>query len=47
MFGVEATEAGQAPFGYLQGPSADLAEQKSDFGKTRIQRWFGRDWSPV
>ena len=33
---------GQAPFGYLQGPSADLAEQKSDFGKTRIQRWFGR-----
>jgi sulfide:quinone oxidoreductase len=38
---------GQAPFGYLRGPSADLAGHKSDFGKTRIQRWFGRAWSPA
>ena len=36
---------GQAPFGYLRGPSAELASHKSDFGKSRIQRWFGQEWS--
>ena len=38
---------GQAPFGYLRGPSAELASHKSDFGRSRIQRWFGRQWSAV
>ncbi|HEY5154011.1 MAG TPA: FAD-dependent oxidoreductase [Acidimicrobiales bacterium] len=36
---------GERPRGELQGPSADLAAHKSVFGTSRIQRWFGRDWS--
>ena len=36
---------GQTPSGTFEAPSLDLAEQKSAFGTTRIQRWFGRDWS--
>jgi sulfide:quinone oxidoreductase len=36
---------GQAPSGTFEAPSKDLAGQKSAFGTTRIQRWFGRDWS--
>ena len=37
--------SGQAPHGDMEGPSADLAVDKSAFGATRIQRWFGRTWS--
>jgi sulfide:quinone oxidoreductase len=37
--------SGQAPNGQLQGPSAQLAADKTDFGTTRIRRWFGREWS--
>lgn len=37
--------AGHAPTGFFEGPSRELADHKTDFGKTRIQRWFGRDWS--
>ena len=37
--------AGQAPTGTFEGPSAELADQKSEFGTTRIRRWFGREWS--
>jgi sulfide:quinone oxidoreductase len=36
--------AGQAPFGFLDGPSIELGTQKSQFGTTRIKRWFGTDW---
>ena len=36
--------AGQAPFGFLNGPSAELTAEKSAFGTTRIKRWFDRDW---
>jgi sulfide:quinone oxidoreductase len=36
--------AGQAPFGFLDGPSTELTAEKSAFGTTRIKRWFGRDW---
>jgi len=36
--------AGQAPFGFLDGPSIELVAQKSQFGTTRIKRWFGTDW---
>ena len=36
---------GKAPSGTFEAPSNDLAEQKSAFGTTRIQRWFGHDWS--
>jgi sulfide:quinone oxidoreductase len=45
---VDVTFApGQAPFGTLDGPSLELAHTKSNFGSTRVQRWFGRDWTPV
>ncbi len=36
--------AGQAPFGFLNGPSVELAADKAAFGTTRIKRWFGNDW---
>lgn len=36
---------GQRPFGGLQGPATEFAEEKVAFGKTRIARWFGQDWS--
>jgi sulfide:quinone oxidoreductase len=37
---------GQAPSGTLEGPSIDLAAVKAEFGTSRVQRWFGTDWSP-
>ncbi|HEY4375998.1 MAG TPA: FAD/NAD(P)-binding oxidoreductase, partial [Acidimicrobiales bacterium] len=36
--------SGQAPVGELQGPSQAFATDKVEFGTTRIQRWFGREW---
>ena len=43
---VEVTfRAGRPPIGGLQGPSADLAADKSAFGADRIRRWFGREWA--
>jgi sulfide:quinone oxidoreductase len=35
---------GQAPVGGLEGPSPELAEDKVEFGRSRVQRWFGRSW---
>jgi sulfide:quinone oxidoreductase len=32
---------GQKPFGDLEGPSPDFVEDKLEFGRTRIARWFG------
>ena len=44
--GVEVTFLpGQAPFGTYDDPSTELAAMKSDFGRSRIQRWFGREWA--
>ncbi len=37
--------AGQTPTGSYEAPSSGLADQKAEFGSTRIRRWFGRDWS--
>ena len=37
--------AGQRPTGGLIGPSAELAGDKTAFGRDRIRRWFGRDWA--
>jgi sulfide:quinone oxidoreductase len=37
--------SGQAPVGALEGPSEIIAAEKSEFGKSRIQRWFDRTWS--
>ena len=36
---------GQPPTGTYEGPSSGLADQKAEFGSTRIRRWFDRDWS--
>jgi sulfide:quinone oxidoreductase len=40
--------AGQAPVGEFGDPSAAFAEDKVEFGSSRVARWFGRQWpSPV
>ncbi|MFM7224740.1 MAG: NAD(P)/FAD-dependent oxidoreductase [Actinomycetota bacterium] len=36
---------GQPPHGVLSGPSAELVADKHAFGRDRIRRWFGRDWT--
>jgi sulfide:quinone oxidoreductase len=38
-------QPGHAPAGQFEEPSAALAVDKSEFGSSRIKRWFGRDWS--
>jgi sulfide:quinone oxidoreductase len=38
--------AGQRPTGGMEGPSTELAADKSAFGATRIKRWFGKGWGP-
>jgi sulfide:quinone oxidoreductase len=44
--GVEVTfRPGQAPFGTYDPPSEQLAAVKGDFGTSRIQRWFGKEWT--
>jgi sulfide:quinone oxidoreductase len=43
---VEVTfSPGAAPSGYFEAPSGDIAAQKSEFGSSRVRRWFGREWS--
>lgn len=37
--------AGQPPVGDLEGPSAELAADKTAFGADRIRRWFGHEWT--
>jgi sulfide:quinone oxidoreductase len=37
--------SGQAPTGTYEPPSTALAQDKLAFGSSRIQRWFGREWS--
>lgn len=39
--------SGQAPAGGLEGPSADLGADKTEFGSERARRWFGRTWTPL
>ncbi len=34
--------SGQSPTGSMQGPSEDLAADKAEFGRSRVERWFGR-----
>ncbi len=36
--------AGAPPVGELEGPSWAIAEDKADFGVSRVRRWFDRDW---
>ena len=35
---------GSAPVGEMMGPSRDLAASKTEFGSSRILRWFDRSW---
>lgn len=37
-------QKGVMPHGDLVGPSADLMSNKSEFGTSRVRRWFGREW---
>jgi sulfide:quinone oxidoreductase len=37
-------EPGERPRGDYDGPSDELAAAKVEFGRSRIERWFGRDW---
>jgi sulfide:quinone oxidoreductase len=39
--------SGERPVGDLVGPSLELAEEKSRFGAERVERWFGRAWTPL
>ena len=39
--------SGEQPRGALEGPSLDLAADKTQFGADRIERWFGRSWTPL
>jgi sulfide:quinone oxidoreductase len=36
---------GQAPFGSMVAASEANAADKVEFGRSRIARWFGRDWA--
>ena len=36
--------SGVMPVGAMDGPSPAIAADKIEFGTSRIQRWFGRDW---
>ena len=37
--------SGSRPVGFLEGPSPVYAADKSEFGSSRIRRWFGHDWT--
>ncbi len=40
-------QTGQPPVGGLEGPTSALADEKVEFGTSRIRRWFGRTWPAV
>ncbi|MDQ1461210.1 MAG: sulfide:quinone oxidoreductase [Actinomycetota bacterium] len=43
---VEVTfQSGKAPAGRFEGPSGVYAADKSEFGSSRIRRWFAREWT--
>ncbi len=37
--------SGERPAGEFEGPSQIYAADKSEFGSSRIRRWFARDWT--
>jgi sulfide:quinone oxidoreductase len=39
--------SGQAPSGAFEEPSAALAADKIEFGRSRVARWFDRTWDPA
>jgi sulfide:quinone oxidoreductase len=45
---VEVTfRAGQPPVGIFDAPSVGWAADKTEFGRSRIARWFGNQWTPL
>jgi sulfide:quinone oxidoreductase len=45
---VEVTfVAGEAPHGTFNAASHANADNKLRFGRERIRRWFGREWTPT
>jgi sulfide:quinone oxidoreductase len=45
---VEVTfRRGQSPSGGFDAPSLAAADEKTEFGASRVHRWFNRTWSPV
>jgi sulfide:quinone oxidoreductase len=38
---------GQVPSGQFDAPSAALAADKIEFGRSRVARWFDRNWEPI
>jgi sulfide:quinone oxidoreductase len=36
---------GETPYGEFAPPSLEIAADKKQFGRSRIQRWFGNDWN--
>jgi sulfide:quinone oxidoreductase len=42
---VDVTFFGDQRSGELDGPAEDLRAEKSEFGKSRVKRWFGREWT--
>lgn len=44
---VDVTFFGDRKTGELVGPSPELAAEKAAFGSSRVERWFGRSWSPT
>ena len=40
-------QPGVSPHGDLIGPSTELMSEKSNFGSSRVARWFGHEWAPV
>ncbi|HET7050518.1 MAG TPA: FAD/NAD(P)-binding oxidoreductase [Solirubrobacteraceae bacterium] len=44
---VDVTFFGDQRSGELIGPSTELAAEKAEFGSSRAERWFGREWRAV
>jgi sulfide:quinone oxidoreductase len=42
---VDVTFFGDQRTGGLRGPSEAFAAEKVEFGRSRIERWFGREWT--
>ena len=38
---------GQPPSGNFDTPSTGWAADKTEFGRSRMARWFGKDWTPL
>lgn len=42
---VDVTFFGDRREGKLVGPAAEYAAHKTEFGESRVKRWFGKDWT--